>query len=340
LTKKPRKLSHELLGLIGISALVALILYLLLSQTAAAIAEDYCFQNDIVMTEFDWMEVDRVIFLTSAILSCLSFTVVFLNLLQDRMVYIRKITNAIGVLQEKQETVSIPLEGNNELTVLAHAINQMSAARQQLREKEAALRQEKDQLIRTLSHDIRTPLTSVLAYSDYLTEHPDLPPEDRDAYLQLIQKKSQQIRELTDILLEGGKRAPEYMEDAHLFMEQIAAEFQYELEDSFPVTLDLTGLPAFSGSFDVQELRRVFDNLSSNIQKYADPTKPVTLSITLQNGALHIRQSNWVLPQEAPSEGFQIGLQSIRRIAQLYGGTVTVEPSPRQFSICISLSEF
>ena len=96
---------------------------------------------------------------------------------------------------------------------------------------------------------------------------------------------------------------------------------------------------AFSGTFDVQELRRIFDNLSSNVRKYADPSKPVTLSVGLENGALLIHQSNAVLPEKPRSESYQIGLNSIRRIAQHYGGSVAVEERVAAFSITIILAQ-
>ena len=89
----------------------------------------------------------------------------------------------------------------------------------------------------------------------------------------------------------------------------------------------------------VQELRRIFDNLSSNVRKYADPAKPVTLSVGLENGALLIHQANTVLPEKPQSESYQIGLNSIRRIAQHYGGSVAVEENSMAFSITIILSQ-
>ena len=122
-------------------------------------------------------------------------------------------------------------------------------------------------------------------------------------------------------------------------MEQIVEEFQEELEEQFTVSVDFEHCPNFSCRVDVQELRRIFDNLSSNVRKYADPTKPVTLSVGLENGGLLIRQTNAVLPEKPQSESYQIGLNSIRRIAQHYGGSVAVEENSMAFSITIILSQ-
>ena len=334
---KKRKLSHEILVLTAICALLALAIFLLLSGIATVIAEDYCFQNSIPMTEFDWIEVDRWIFTVSAALACLSFSILLLFLLQDRLAYIRTITNGIDLLHTAKQPLALPLVGNNELTELASAINTMSAAQLALQEKEQTLAKEKEQLIRTLSHDIRTPLTAILSYSEYLRGQENLSPQQQQEFLELVQKKAGQIRDLTAILLDGGKRNPEMFADARLLMAQLADEFQEELEDPFSVTLDMTGCPNFSGVYDVQELRRIFDNLSSNVQKYADPNHPVTLSIAVEANCLQILQRNAVKAPKADSESFQIGLNSIRRIAQLYEGRVQISEEDGQYAISISL---
>ena len=148
------------------TALWHILPFLVVSGLANGIAETYCFDNNIVMTEFDWIELHRWIFGISAFLACCTFSILFLVMLGDQIAYIRKITVGIDALHFPDQSASIPLEGNNELTELAAAINDMSATQRQIREKERVLAQEKEQLIRTLSHDIRTPLTSILAYSD------------------------------------------------------------------------------------------------------------------------------------------------------------------------------
>ena len=337
---KPRKLSHELLGLIALSAAISLVLFLVLSGIATAVVESYCFQNEIPMTEFDWLGIDRWIFICSAVLSCVSFSILFLCLMGDRITYIRKITTGIDTLHNPDYAVSIPLEGNNELTQLAKAINEMSEVRQQLRSKEKELAQEKEQLIRTLAHDIRTPLTSILAYSDFLTQQETIAFEEQKDHLKLIRSKAEQIRDLTSILLDGTKRNLELFEDGRLLLEQVAAEFEEALEDCFAVTVDFSNCSAFSFYADVQELRRIFDNLSSNVRKYADPNKPVRLTVRYDEGTLIISQSNGILRPKTKSEGYQLGLSSVRRIAQLYGGSLTAEEDSENFRLSVIFRNF
>lgn len=335
MTKKYRKLSHEILGLIGIAAGISLILFLL-RFLASGLIEEHIFNHDIPMTEFDWIALDHRILTVSAVLCCISFSILFLFLLMDRIAYIRKITDGIDALHDPSAGVSIQLEGNNELTALAQAINDMSEVRQLLRQREQTLSAEKEQLVRSLSHDIRTPLTSILAYSELLAQQAE---GEQKAQLNMIRRKAEQIRDLTAVLLDGTQRNLEQFDNGRLLMEQIVSEFEEELEEQFDLSIDFEHCPAFSARLDVQELRRIFDNLASNIRKYADSTGPVILAVEYDNGTLWIRQTNTTLSQKEQHESYGIGLSSIRRIVQGYGGSVTVEESAEQFSICIHLCD-
>ena len=337
---KQRRLPFEILGLISISAFFGVILFLLLSGTGTVIVETYCFRKDIVLTELEWMEADRWICGISGLLSLMGFSLLFLALLGDRMAYIRTITEGIHDLQSGKIGITLPLEGRNELTHLAASINDLSETQQKLRQKEETLAREKDQFIRSLSHDIRTPLTSILAYSEYLEEENSVPQEEQKQYLQMIRKKAEQIRDLSALLLDGDKRSVEYFDNAKLLMEQLAAEFEEDLEDRFCVQIDLSGCGSFGGSFDVQELRRIFDNLSSNVQKYAAPKEPVLLDIRITEAGLCIRQQNGVLTAPVLQDSYKLGINSIRRIAQNYGGWVDVLKDANKFCITVTLSEY
>ena len=243
----------------------------------------------------------------------------------------------IDALRSGQEDYVVPLEGSNELTQLAEAVNYLSRTQREVKEQERVLNEEKEQFIRALSHDIRTPLTSIMAYSELLTGANTVDPQEQTRYLELIQHKAGQIKDMTDILLDGSKRNPEYFEDARLLIEQLTAEFEEMLEDGFSIEASLD-CPAFPGTFDVQELRRIFDNLVSNVQKYADPDRPVKISISLEGVQLLIRQENAVRERIAPADGYQIGLRSIQRIAQNYAGQVDVQKDDAAFAITITLS--
>ena len=329
----------QILGMIGFSAVLAALLFLILRWGTNAFIEVYCFNNDVPMDEFAWIRVNNGVFSAAMAVSTGFFVFLFLGLLTDRLRYIRKLTDGIQRIRTGDFLQPIEKEGNNELTELACAINEMYENQQQLRQKEQSLALEKEQFIRTMSHDIRTPLSSILAYSDYLCMQ-QVPEEKQKEHLELIRKKALQIRDLTDVLLDGDKRNPEQFDNARLLMEQLCDSFEEELEASFAVQTDLSGCPAFAATLDVRELQRVFDNLISNVRKYADPAQPVTLSVCLQDGKLQLCQTNTVAPHPADGDSYHLGLHSIRRIAQFYGGRTEIHEEKGSFSILIVFSEF
>ena len=336
-SNKRRKLSGEILGLLAVTLVLALILLQFLGIVARAMIDSFLFMRDIVLTEAQYAQLDDWVFHLSLLVSVAFFIILFLFLLGERLSYIREVLAGIDALRSGQEDYVVPLEGSNELTQLAEAVNYLSRTQREVKEQERVLNEEKEQFIRALSHDIRTPLTSIMAYSELLTGANTVDPQEQTRYLELIQHKAGQIKDMTDILLDGSKRNPEYFEDARLLIEQLTAEFEEMLEDGFSIEASLD-CPAFPGTFDVQELRRIFDNLVSNVQKYADPDRPVKISISLEGVQLLIRQENAVRERIAPADGYQIGLRSIQRIAQNYAGQVDVQKDDTAFAITITLS--
>ena len=336
-TKKRRKLFNEILMVVCLCFILALLLFMFLVTFGFALAQEYCFQHDIFMDDIAWYELDNTIRGMGGVVSSFFFLILFFALFSERLTYIRKITAGVDERRKGNYGIRVELAGNNELTELAEAINYLSESEQKIKEKEKRLNEEKEELIRTLSHDIRTPLTSIMSYTELFATKDRLTDEQQQEYLTLVRKKTARIKELTDILLDGGKREVEYFEDARLLFEQLADEFEETLEDVFQLSIVLPVADAFSGSFDIGELRRIFDNLISNIQKYAEPAGKVELTICKNKNGIIIRQSNDV--RKMPSlDSHKMGLQSIKRIVQNYGGTIKVNQSEEMFEIIITLS--
>lgn len=336
---KRKKLSSQILTTLGISLGAAVVAFDLLVFGAYALLDRVYDAQPIPMSEDALISAQGWALNLSLLFSVGFFLTLFLVLLGDRLSYIRTITRGIDRLQAGESQHVIPLSGNNELTTLAIAINTMNAARNRIRERERELNEERETLIRTLSHDIRTPLTSVLSYSQLLLARDGLDDIAR-GQVALIRQKAERIKELTNILLDGGKRTLEEFPDARLLFLQLAMEFEEVLEGDYSVETDLSGLSSFVGRFDPGELRRIFDNLITNVQKYAHPDHPVTLKMEKSGDGVLLIQKNTVREVEAKPESFQMGITSIRRVAHNYGGRVEIRRDGESFSIAITLSEF
>lgn len=331
------KLSQEILGLSAASMAISIFFFVFLSQTADLVVFNYCETNHIILTEAVEWSLNSWIQSLSFMASAFLFVVLFLFLVGQRISYLNDIIRGIEALRTHRMNYQIPLEGNNEFTELAESINHLSKTELALQQKEKQIQEEKETFIRTLSHDIRTPLTTILSYSEYLRGKNEITKEEMDNYIILVQQKAEQMKLLTNQLLDGGNRSLEQIENGKFLMIQLADEWEAELEDSFICDIHFEECPAFSGEFNIPELRRIFDNLASNIYKYADATNPISLRFFEKEGHLAIEQKNVTKKNITNVESNKIGIESIRKIAQLYGGTVEVTLTEETFCITILL---
>lgn len=270
--------------------------------------------------------------------SSLVFLALFLFLLGQRIAYVASIIRGVDQLREKQLDFSIPVEGKDEFAVLAESINYLASSEKQLKQKEEELRQKRENFVRTLSHDIRTPLTSILSNSQYLASKEALTPEETAAYIALVQSKAEQIRLLTDQLLGKAESENRLVENAALLLQQLAFQWEETLEDSFLCQVDLSGCQPFKAEVELSALQRIFDNLASNVEKYADPSQPVVLRLSCGQGEVQIFQQNAVTPNpEKPKDSHGIGLKSINEIAKNTGGYADFSLNPASFEIRILL---
>lgn len=335
--RKISKLSQEILGVFAITAAISIFFFGFLSVTADSLVASYCDKYEVILTEMQEWTINSWIDSISLVSAVLLLVILFLFLTGQKLAYLRDIIQGIDALHMHRMDYEIPVEGDNELTELAESINFLSKTERELQQKEAQMREEKEQLIRALSHDIRTPLTSILAYSEYMKTKENITEGEMDEYITLMQQKAEQIKGLTNRLLDGGGRTLEFIEHGHFFVEQLVGEWEAMLEDDFTCEINLKECPEFSCKVDIQELQRIFDNLASNVEKYADAERPVCLSIFENEEYLVIEQKNHRKQKIENVESNKIGLESIRKIAEHYSGNIETELTEQEFCIRIAL---
>jgi len=131
----------------------------------------------------------------------------------------------------------------------------------------------KTELITNVSHDIKTPLTSIISYTELLSNVPDLPEEARD-YTKIIANKSERLKVLTQDLFEiskvqsGNDNVLLEKLDISLLIEQSLAEHDNEIKKSqIPFCVNLSKELYIMA--DGRKMSRVISNLVSNILKYS-----------------------------------------------------------------------
>lgn len=165
----------------------------------------------------------------------------------------------------------IGLESKGEFSELANNINSIADGLNKAIDNELKSERLKTELITNVSHDIRTPLTSIITYVDLLKSEED--PIKRKEYIEILDKKSQRLKTLTDDLFEAAKatsgNVPVNFEkiDIISLMTQGLGEFNEKLENlDFRVNYPEDKLYITA---DGKLLWRAIENLLSNIIKYA-----------------------------------------------------------------------
>ena len=195
------------------------------------------------------------------------------------------------------------------------------------------------QLITAISHDVRTPLTALMGYLEILSDE-SISAEERQAYLQVCKNNASRLKGLTDELfgffLVFGKptvdQSPEEF-DAAMLMEQILMEHQMNLmQKDFQVELTHEGEITGKLRVDLTHLRRIFDNLFSNVSKYADAAKPVQLRLSIGDGDLVVSITNYIATHSTRVESNGIGLQTCNKLVQSMGGEFSKSRTKETFT--------
>ena len=327
--RRPRKLAFEMLEDLGISVLISLFIFCFFYFTAVSISENYLYMRGFILAEGHQRALAMWITGICVIAAVVAFLVLFLFMTGRRLSYLIDIINSIEKMEDAEEKFYITPEGNDELTKLAESINYLSESQNDIIRKEKEMKEKRELFIRSLSHDIRTPLTSIIAYSDFMIDKKELSESEMRKYIELIQVKSEQMKVLTDRLLEEKNESGEYISSMKLLAEQLADEWKDTIEDRFDCTVEVDGSYDFGGMVDVYDFRRIIDNLASNVEKYASTSGKVEMYITLEKdndkNIFHIRQKNKtakITPGSAESYG--IGINSIKKIAEFYKGRTEV----------------
>ena len=136
------KLSREIMGLLCITAAIALFFFGFLYLTANAIASTYLLENDILLTEGQLLTLQGGIRSLSLLSAVLLFLALFLFLLGQKMAYLREIIQGVEALRTHRMDFTMPIEGDNELKELAESINFLSETERRLRQLETELQAE------------------------------------------------------------------------------------------------------------------------------------------------------------------------------------------------------
>ena len=196
------------------------------------------------------------------------------------------------------------------------------------------------QLITAMSHDIRTPLTSLIGYLDIIDGGKYGSEEELKKHIASCRDKAFQLKDLSDKLFQyflvfGGHDGDKQLEkyDAGILLQQLLSEHTAELINyGFEIDFEYT-IPEVSMLADISGVRRLFDNVFSNIMKYGDRTYHVRISAGMENGQIVVRLLNGVLSRSRKVESNKIGLKNCEKICIDMGGNFNYKEAEQVFSV-------
>ncbi|MCR5665995.1 MAG: HAMP domain-containing histidine kinase [Eubacterium sp.] len=215
----------------------------------------------------------------------------------------------------------------------------------------------KTELITNVSHDIKTPLTSIINYVDLLSKE-ELDNENARQYLEVLSRQSDRLKKLIEDLLEASKASTGNIkidfERLHVgvILTQVVGEFEERLQTK-GITLRVQETnPDTEIMADVRHLWRVFDNLMTNINKYAQEQTRAYINLAEEDGEVVITFLNtsreelnisadelmerFVRGDESRNtEGSGLGLAIARSLTDLMQGHMDIEIEGDLFKVIL-----
>ena len=293
-------------------------------------------------------------------LTVICFIVSFSVRINRRVRYVEYLSQEIQKIREEGFGRTMELQGDDEITRLCAVINEMSVQLREKEEREKRQQQSKDELITNVSHDLRSPLTSIIGYVELLKE---TGPEDRQRFAEYIEVVERRLTGLNGLInelfeytkLNSADRLPDMEKrDVLELLRHILYEYKILMEAEGLTLSWQLGAESHAAHINTQQMVRVFQNLLENARRYADHSAPVT--VTAQDaGRLHICITNRLTDAcgiepdriferfycgdraRSTPQSSGLGLAIVKRIVELHGGEVNASLQGQELSIHLFL---
>lgn len=293
---------------------------------------------------------DRFTGLRCAILGISGFIITFLLLTRKKMKYIEEISNGLLEISKGNLNYRVAKKGSDELAGLANYINYMASELNKKNEKERKTEKTKNELITNVSHDLRTPLTSIMGYIGLVKDKKYVDDAQMDEYMTIAYNKSEKLKILIDDLFEYTKLTNETItlnkEEVALneLLNQLTEELVPIFEENNLIVEREISKEKLIVNVDINKILRVFENLIMNAIKYSN--KPSIVKVRLYKDKsdviVSIENQGPQIPKEdleklferlyrqdksrtSSTGGSGLGLAIAKNIVLLHGGKIWAE---------------
>ncbi|RPK23213.1 sensor histidine kinase [Paenibacillus xylanexedens] len=294
----------------------------------------------------------------------LIFTLTFLGSTRKIVRDIISLEQGLHIISEGNLNYRVPVVRQDELGRVASNINHMTEQLQMQIIKERELEKSKMDMITGISHDLRTPLTSIIGYIELLRTESFQDKAEYERFIQNTHNKATHLKKLLDDLFEYTRLNAVNTQldlkkvDLCQLLDQLLFEFEpLAQEHGIRIEKKLGEAPIMV-SLDSDKIARAIDNLLMNALKYSFKPGTIHVQMSLRHNHVTIEVENKGMPltieqknrlfdrfykvdYSRNSEGIQsgsgLGLSIARNIAELHQGTLTLEHTRNVFIFQLSL---
>ncbi len=245
-------------------------------------------------------------------------------------IFIKRKVKYINILKQEVLNMSqgdlshaMTIMSHDELAILAQEMDTLRITLASNSQNEARIKEAHQEMITCLSHDLRTPLTALRGYLDILCLHCYKDEKQMDHYLNSCIEKTEQIKYLSNKTFEYSLV---YNDDlipsletisSESFIQYIEEHLEYLELEGFKIEKEIT-ISSVQLQLDLSMMKRMMDNICSNIQKYARKEQPIYLQISIEKGNLKIVFENEKKEINHEVESNKIGLKSVKKIIEIH----------------------
>ena len=277
------------------------------------------------------------------------FLLVFTLFVNKKVKYIKFLSSEVKVIKDEDFGKTIEVRGQDELAELCSSINNMSLELREKIDNEKKIEQNKNELITNVSHDLRTPLTSILGYVDLLKQNGFEDKEKFVEYISIIDERSKSLNTLINELFEYTKLNSHDIKLNYSTVE--ICSLVEQLSGEYSLIFKKEGLELISEipeedifvDIDIQMIVRALENLLINAKKYSVRNSQVLVKLLQESNDIVISVENKVenISQDDLDNLFErfykvdkarktgdstgLGLSIVKRVVELHKGLVKAE---------------
>jgi signal transduction histidine kinase len=275
---------------------------------------------------------------------------------------LRHIISELHYIANGNYDYRIPFELRGDLSKIVASINGLVDSTVAAIDEERKIEQSKDELITNVSHDIRTPLTSIIGYLSLIEEKQYKNEADLLKYTHIAFTKANQMKSLVENLFEYTKvRQPSVSaEMIHFDMvqltEQLAADFELEAQKNGIEIVVNSSETQIMMDGDTEKLVRVFGNLITNAFKYGKGATQIVIELAIEGteALITVKNNGAAIPQKSLEQLFDrfyrveesrsketggsgLGLAITQSIVAMHGGYIYAQSNEEWTSFIIHL---